>query len=430
MRRIADSLTPAAQELPPSAAIAMAERCDALAARGRDVIRLGLGQSPFPVPEVMVQRLRASAGERDYLPVRGLPLLRRAIAGYVERRFQIDRTDADVLVGPGSKELLFLLQTVFDGDLVVPTPSWVPYTPQARLLGRRVIPVDARAETNWMATPGEIEQALQRGADDRPRILVLNSPHNPTGLHYRAEELQQIALIARRAGALVLSDEIYAELHHKGQHASIARWYAEGTILAFGLSKWTGAGGWRLGTFVFPEELRGILDAMARVASETYTSTSAPIQHAAVVAFAGDVEIDRYLGHVRRMLSLVGRHTARRLTALGLFCPQPTGAFYVFADFGPKADLLRAAGITTGAQLTERLLEDTGVALLPGSAFGRPANELTARLAYVDFDGQKALAAVAVIPKEQPLDDSFLLRHAPRVLEGLDRIAAWLKRLG
>jgi aspartate aminotransferase len=281
-----------------------------------------------------------------------------------------------------------------------------------------------------MPTPGELEQALARGADDRPRILVVNSPNNPTGLHYRAEDLQQIASVARRAGALVLSDEIYAELHHKGQHASIAKWYPEATILSFGLSKWTGAGGWRLGTFVFPEELRGILDAMARVASETYTSTSSPVQHAAVVAFSGDAEVERYLGHVRRMLSLVGRHTARRLAALGLVCPQPTGAFYVFCDFGPRAPALRALGITTSAQLTERLLEDTGVAVLPGSAFGRPPTELTVRLAYVDFDGQKALSAVAVIPKEQPLDDSFLLRHAPRVLEGLDRITSWLKRLG
>lgn len=408
----------------------MAERCDARAARGQSVIRLALGQSPFPVPDVMVAALRAAATERDYLPVRGLPALRRAVAGYVERRFQIDRTQDDVLVGPGSKELLFLLQTVFDGDLVVPSPAWVPYAPQARVLGRAVIPVEGRAETGWMPTPAEIETALARGADERPRILVLNSPNNPTGLHYRAEDLSEIATVARRHGALVLSDEIYAELHHKGQHASIARWYAEGTILSTGLSKWTGAGGWRLGTFVFPEELRGIQEAMARVASETYTSTSAPVQHAAIVAFSGDPEVERYLVHARRVLSLLGRATARRLSALGLLCPQPTGAFYVFADFGPKAASLAAAGITTSAALCDRLLDETGVALLPGSAFGRPASELTARLAYVDFDGQKALAAVAVIPKEQPLDESFLLRHAPRVLEAVDRIGAWLARLG
>ena len=429
VRRIADSLTPAAQALAPSAAITMAERCDARAASGLDVTRLALGQSPFPVPDVMVAALRAAAAERDYLPVRGLPALRRTIAEYVERRFQIDRTQDDVLIGPGSKELLFLLQTVFDGDLVVPTPAWVPYAPQARVLGRAVIPVEARAETGWMPTPSEIDAALGRGADERPRILVLNSPHNPTGLQYRAEDLQQIAIIARRHGALVLSDEIYAELHHKGQHASIARWYSEGTILSTGLSKWTGAGGWRLGAFVFPEELRGIEEAMARVASETYTSTSAPVQHAAIVAFAGDPEVERYLVNVRRVLSLVGRHTARRLGALGLVCPQPTGAFYVFADFGPKAAALARAGIATSAALCERLLDDTGVALLPGSAFGRPAAELTVRVADGAFDGQKARAGVAVLPREQPLDDSFLLRHAPRVLDGLDRIGRWLKKL-
>ena len=430
MRRHLDILTPAARELAPSAALAMAERSDALRAQGVDVARLALGQSPFPVPVTMVEALRASAAERHYQPVKGLPALRKAVADYTERRLQIDRTADEVLIGPGSKELLFLLQTVWGGDLVVPSPAWVPYAPQARVLGRTVIPIHSKAENHWLATPAEIDAALSTpsvtGSEAPARMLVLNTPNNPTGLAYRADDLRDIASICARHRALVLSDEIYAELQHKGQHQSIARWYPEGTILSGGLSKWTGAGGWRLGTFVFPEELRSLLEAMARVASETYTSTSAPVQFAAVVAFTGSEAIDRYLVNVRRVLSLLGRHVARRLQAAGLVCPQPTAAFYVFTDFERYRAALKERGITTGAQLCETLLEDLAIASLPGSAFGRPDHELTVRFAYVDFDGARALEAVSVIPREQPLEETFLRGYTPRVLAAMERLTTWL----
>ncbi len=429
MRRHVDCLTPAARALAASPALAMSERADALRAEGVDVARLALGQSPFPVPAVMVEALREAAAERHYQPVKGLPSLRKAVAEYTERRLQIDRTAEDVLIGPGSKELVFLLQTVWDGDLVVPSPAWVPYAPQAQILGRAVIPIHASPAHQWLATPEQIDAALSTKPTTRPRMLVLNSPNNPTGLAYRAEDLRAIAAIAARHRALVLSDEIYGELHHKSAHPSIARWYPEGTILSGGLSKWTGAGGWRLGTFVFPEPLRPLLDAMARVASETFTSTSAPVQHAALVAFRGSESIDRYLANVRRVLSLLGRHVARRLSAAGLFCPQPSAGFYVFADFEKLRAPLAARGITTSDALAERLLDEAAVALLPGASFGRDPSELTLRLAYVDFDGARALEAVSVIPKEQPLEETFLRGYTPRVLAAVDRITRWIASL-
>lgn len=428
MKRAESVLSPAASALGPSAALAMAERIEGLSARGIDVARLALGQSPFPVPPAMIEALRAAAAVRDYQPVKGLPALRRAVAESTERRLGIDRTADDVLVGPGSKELLFLLLTVWGGEIVMPSPAWVPYAPQARVLGRTLVSLPTRAENGWLATASEIDEALS-APGDAPRLLVLNNPSNPSGLAYRADDLRDIAAVARRHRAVVLSDEIYAELHHKGAHQSIARWYPEATILSGGLSKWTGAGGWRLGAFVFPEELRVVLEAMARVASETYTSTSAPIQHAAVVAFQPSEAMERYLANVRRVLSLLGRHVGRRLTQAGLHCPQPNAAFYVFADFGAHREKLAARGIRGSAALAEWLLADAAIASLPGVAFGRPEEELTIRLAYVDFDGTRALDAVSVIPREQPLEESFLRGYTPRVLAALERLQRALARL-
>src|SRR5690606_7376175 len=236
---------------------------------------------PFPVPAPVVQALRDHAAEKDYLPVRGLYELRRAVAHYTERKAGIDRTAEDVLIGPGSKELMFLLQLVYYGDLVIPTPAWVSYAPQAKIIGRNVNFLPTEADANWLLTAEQLDEHSSED-EGRPRVVILNYPSNPTGRTYTPQQLQDIAAVARKHKLVILSDEIYGELHHEGAHVSIARYYPKGTIISAGLSKWCGAGGWRLGTFTFPRELRWLLDAMASVASETYTSTSAPIQYAAV----------------------------------------------------------------------------------------------------------------------------------------------------
>ena len=207
---------------------------------------------------------------------------------------------------------------------------------------------------------------------------------------------------------------------------SIARFYPEGTIVSSGLSKWCGAGGWRLGTFAFPKSMSWLLEAMAAVASETYTSTSAPIQYAAVRAFHGGLRIERYLWFSRRILSALGRWSARRLREAGANVERPTGAFYLFPDFSPFADRLRSRGITTSAQMCERLLEDTGVAILPGNDFGRAPDEMTARLAYVDFDGARALAGAEVLPKDAALGEEFLRTYCDGVLNAVEEICGWL----
>ncbi|HXV77753.1 MAG TPA: aminotransferase class I/II-fold pyridoxal phosphate-dependent enzyme [Candidatus Polarisedimenticolaceae bacterium] len=409
----------------PSATVAINERCDALIREGRPVYKLGLGQSPFPVPDPVVEELRAHAFQKDYLPVKGLWRLRRAVADYHRRTNGLTSTWQDVLIGPGSKELMFLLQLVYYGDLVIPRPSWVSYAPQARIIGRQVRWLDTRRENNWRMMPADLERLCVEDPD-RPRVVIVNYPSNPTGATYSTERLRELAQVARRFRVVLLSDEIYGELHHKGQHVSLGRYYPEGTIVSSGLSKWCGAGGWRLGTFTFPPALGWLRDAMAAVASETFTSTSAPIQYAAVRAFQGGTEIERYLWRSRKILGALGRWAAKRLAAAGVDVHPPAGAFYLFPDFSAFASRLAERGITDSRGLCERLLEDAGVALLPGSDFGRPESELTARLAYVDFDGARALAALEAETQAGPLDDSFLRSHCARILEAIDRVTEWL----
>jgi aspartate aminotransferase len=390
-----------------SATLAINERSAQLAHEGKTIYRLGLGQSPFPVPQSVVDELKASAHQKDYLPVRGLRELRDAVAEYHRRRQGVEHTGQDVLIGPGSKELMFLLQLVYYGDLVIPTPSWVSYAPQAQIIGRQIRWVPTLLENDWRLMPEELDRLCSEDPT-RPRIVILNYPANPTGDTYTVDELKQLAKVARKYKVILLSDEIYGELHHRGQHVSVARYYPEGTIISGGLSKWCGAGGWRLGTFTFPSSLRWLLEAMAVAASETYTSTSTPIQYAAVRAFQGGTDIENYLVSSRRILRYLGRYAWRRLKDAGAQVSQPVGAFYLFPDFSPLKEMLEVLGIADSATLCEKLLEEAGVATLPGTDFGRPPEELTLRLAYVDFDGARAIVAAEQVASSKELDRNFL----------------------
>lgn len=323
--------------------------------------------------------------------------------------------------------MMFLLQFVYYGDLVIPTPSWVSYAPQAHIIGRQVCWVPTRLEDNWRLMAEEIANICKHDPS-RPRIVILNYPSNPSGGSYKIDELKEIARVARKYKVILLSDEIYGELHHRGQHVSISKFYPEGTIISSGLSKWCGAGGWRLGTFTFPNTLHWLLNAMAAVASETFTSTSTPIQYAAVRAFKGGIEIERYLWQSRRILRTLGRTIAQKLIDCGVEVSIPDGAFYLFPSFGKFKDKFKANGIKTSDSMCEKILQETGVAILPGSVFGRVKEEFTSRFAYVDFDGSRALAAAEQVPAQNGLNGDFLETYCGNILSAIDKICEWLKK--
>ncbi|SFL84619.1 pyridoxal phosphate-dependent aminotransferase [Marinobacter zhejiangensis] len=412
----------------PSSTLRINEISNQLRQEGKDIIKLGLGQSPFPVPDRVVKALQQHAHEKDYLPVKGLKALRESIAGYINRSERMRCTWEDVLIGPGSKELLFILQLAYYGDLLIPRPSWVSYAPQARIIGRSVHWLPTHAENNWQLTAEELDIVCRDDAS-RPRILILNYPSNPTGCTYTDDQLLAIANVARKYKLIVLSDEIYGEVQFDGKHKSIARYYPEGTIISTGLSKWAGAGGWRLGTFIFPAELRPLQDAMAIIASETYTATSAPIQYAAIAAFDGGDDMDTYLHHSRRVLQVVGEYLHRRLTDMGASVRKPEGAFYLFPDFSDFRDALAQRDLLTSQAMCQSLLEDTGVAILPASDFGFVPDHLGARIAFVDFDGAQALALAQEDYAERALDEEFVRLACPRLVLAMDKMEKWLGKL-
>lgn len=425
-----DAINPKVSELHESDTLAINELSKKLQSEGRSIYRFGLGQSPFPVPEIVVEALKLHASEKDYLPVQGLMALREAVADFHRRHDAIDAQPKNILIGPGSKELVFLLQLVFDGEIIIVSPCWVSYIPQAKILGKKISVIHSSFDERWQLTPRLFkEYTKNRNENSEPALMILNYPGNPDGVTLSPEHLKEIGELARRANVYILSDEIYGLTHHKGEHISIARYYPEGTIVSSGLSKWCGAGGWRLGTFTFPENLASLLKKMAVVASETYTSVSAPIQFAAIKAFKGSLEIEEYLCHTRRILAHLGNECFQLLIQSGVKLHKPEGGFYIFVDFSNFSEKIKNRGIKNSSQLCNILLEETGVAILPGSSFNRTPEEFTARLAYVDFDGAKALAASKVIPLHEALPESFNEIHCFKTVEGIRRICQWLNSL-
>ena len=417
-------ILPTLRRMRPSATLAINERSKALEASGKHIFRLGLGQSPFPVPASVTEALRKHAAEKDYLAVQGLAALRDVVAHWHNQRTQQSYGPDNVIIGPGSKELLFLLQLVSTRRLTLPSPSWVSYGPQAQILGRDVDWIDTSFETRWSITAEALEELCLK-TPSIPRLLLLNYPSNPTGLTLPRTELKAIAEVARKHNVLIISDEIYGALTFEEAHTSIADYYPEGTIITSGLSKWCGAGGWRLGYAVIPNQQRATMKALKTVASETFTSVSAPIQCASVRAFERSTAIDRYLADCNRLLSGLADAITSRLALCGARVHRPEGGFYIFPDFSPGRLQLNARGVHTSAEMAERILDETGVAFLPGSCFGRPSSEFTARISFVDFDGAHALAALGKIPLDTVLTPANIETLCAPTIKAISLIADW-----
>lgn len=405
------------QKLKPSATLAINEKSAELVKKGKTVYRFGFGQSPFPVPNSVVQSLIENAHQKDYLPVKGMFKLREAVAAYNHRKFQINSSPEDILIGPGSKELLFLLQVVFDGDLLLPAPSWVTYEPQGHMTQKRIHWLETFETDDWMLQAETLRSHCHKNPN-RPAVLILNYPSNPTGASLSETALKAISEVASQFGVIVLADEIYGDLHHLGKHQSLAKFYPEGTIVSGGLSKWCGAGGWRLGTFSFPKNLRWLQDAMAKAASETFSCVSAPVQYAAVTAFEGNEEIEEYLSLSRIILSKVSNTISTELNEMEISHPLPVGGFYLLPNFEFYRESLAIKRVHTSTQLCNRLLEETGVALLPGVDFGFEPNKLLARLSFVDFNGKEALEKAAA--------NDFHFDKNAKMMIGLKKMKEWL----
>ena len=398
------------KDLKPSSTLLINETSRRLEAQGKKIYKFGFGQSPFNVPENIVKELKDNAYQNKYLPMQGLSELRNAIAKYTSKKKNYDYKSDNVIIGPGSKELMFLLHVIFDGEIILPAPSWVSYAPQA-ILGRNKIQIlQTKRENNWFPTASEIEEIIVKD-QKKNYLLFLNSPNNPSG--QICDNLEEIASIAKKYNLIILSDEIYSELCFEGDYQSISNFCPEKTIISTGLSKWCGAGGWRLGYFLVPDSLIEIKNMINVLASETFSAVSAPIQYAAIKAYENDHS--NYINKSRKILSVVGNYVYENLKSNKVLINKPQGGFYLMPEFLNKR-------FNSSSEMCDSILNDTGVALLPGSDFGFDQKQMLARLSFTDFNGQKFMDG---IKDNEKIDYDKINEFAPKVVEGVDKLKKW-----
>jgi len=402
------------KDLKPSSTLLINETSRKLEEQGRKIFKFGFGQSPFKVPEDVVKELKDNAHQNKYLPMQGLSELRNEVAKYTSKKKNYDYKSENVIIGPGSKELMFLLHVIFDGEIILPAPSWVSYAPQA-ILGRNKIQIlQTKRENNWFPTALEIEETILKDKN-KNYLLFLNSPNNPSG--QICENLKEIASIAKKYNLIILSDEIYSELSFKDNYQSISSFCPEKTIISTGLSKWCGAGGWRLGYFLVPDSLMEIKDMINVLASETFSAVSAPIQYAAIKAYENDHS--EYINKSRNILYAVGNYVYENLKSNKVLINKPQGGFYLMPEFLNKK-------FNSSSEMCDSILNDTGVALLPGNDFGFDQTKMLARLSFTDFDGQEFMSK---IEDNQKIDNDHIVNFAPKIIEGVDKLKKWSESL-
>jgi aspartate aminotransferase len=389
-----------------------------LESQHKKIIKFGFGQSPFLPPEFVLEALKNSVHHKEYTSVQGDLDLRRNMSQFHEAHNGLKVTPDNILIAPGSKILIFnILMSFKEADVFIATPSWVSYAPQAKLAGHTIIKLKTCFEERWRISPSTIREAA-KNKKTKVSIMIINYPGNPDGLSYTEDELIELAEVAKELNILVISDEIYGLLDHNHEHKSFVNYYPERTITTTGLSKWCGAGGWRFGAaFLYDNIEPEFKQALIGIGSETYSCAPTPVQMAAKLAYQNYDTSLQYVSMQTNILKQIGNYCSEQLNASGIRVHAPEGGFYLFPDFSNHEKKLYTKGVTTSNQLCQQLLKDTGVVLLPASAFGFDENYLAARLAYVDFPNPK---------QDAPFDIKV---DCPNVIEGINKICDWISNL-
>jgi aspartate aminotransferase len=358
-------------ELTPSLTLSIDSKAKALRAEGVDVYSFGAGEPDFDTPEhIKAAAIEAlNAGFTKYTPSSGTPELRAAISEKFKRDNGLDYKPSDIIVSNGAKQSCFnaIMAVCGEGDeVIIPAPYWLSYPEMVRLAGAEPVIVQTTAENDWKMTPQQFEEAMS----PRTKMVIINSPGNPTGAVYSKEELRAIVEVAADEEITILSDEIYECLTYDGaEHVSIASLTPEAkdlTITINGFSKAYAMTGWRLGYLGAPEKIAKAIDSMQSHA------TSGPCSFAQKGGLAALTGSQQCVADMREEFNIRREYMFERLSAIhNVTAVKPKGAFYMLADISKLG--------MTSTNFADRLLSKASVAVVPGIAFG---DDRVVRLSY------------------------------------------------
>jgi aspartate aminotransferase len=368
---IAMKLAKRVTSIQPSPTLAVNAKAGAMRAKGVDIVNFGVGQPDFDTPEHVCQAAieAIQQGFTRYTPADGMPELKQAVVDKFLRDNGLTYSPDQVIVNVGGKHSGYLLMQalVNPGDeVIVPAPYWVSYPPMVILAGGEPVIIQTKQENDFKLTVQELEQAIT----PKTKAIFMNSPSNPTGAAYTAEELAPLAEACAEAGIIICSDEIYESILFDGRKftatASISPKVFEHTVSMNGASKAYAMTGWRIGYMAGPQDL---IKATAKIQSQSTSNTCSIAQKAALAALNGPQdEVVRRCGEFQKRRDYI---MERLLAIPGITCPRPAGAFYAFpnvaAYYGKKA---AGKPITNSVEMADYLLEVAHIATVPGAAFG------------------------------------------------------------
>ncbi len=358
------------QAIKPSPTLAVTARAAEMRAAGHDIIGLGAGEPDFDTPD----HIKAAAveainqGHTRYTPVDGIPALKQAIINKFARDNQLEYGMKQVLVSCGGKQSFYnMAQALLNpGDeVIIPAPYWVSYPDMVKLAGGEPVIISANLQQGFKITPKQLESAMT----EKTRLFVINSPSNPTGVHYTPEELAQLGAVLRNyPKVIVATDDMYEHILWEGAPfkniLNMCPDLYERTLVLNGVSKAYAMTGWRIGYAGGPEKL---IQKMKTIQSQSTSNPTSISQYAALAALEGDQSF------IQEMVkTFKERHDfvlASLLKIKGVECQPCQGTFYIFPSF---QNVINRSGLKTDVELSEFLIEKAGVALVPGSAFGSP----------------------------------------------------------
>lgn len=362
--------------LTPSTTLAITAKAKEMKAQGIDVIGLGAGEPDFNTPEHIIEAAYESLkdGQTKYTPAGGVAELKDAIIGKFKQDQGITYKPNEIIVTTGAKHALYnLFQVILnEGDeVIIPTPYWVSYPEQVKLADGVPVYVDGAESNDFKITPEQLEASIT----DRTKAVIINSPSNPTGMLYSAEELRALGEVAIRHNIWIVSDEIYEKLvYGNNKHVSIAELspeLKEQTIIINGVSKSHSMTGWRIG---YAAGNAQVIKAMTDLASHSTSNPTSTAQYGAIAAYTGTQEpVEVMKTAFEERMNII--HA--KLSAIpGVTCLKPQGAFYLYPNVTEAA---KATGHESVDAFVTTLLEEANVAVVPGSGFGTPPN---IRLSY------------------------------------------------
>lgn len=362
--------------LTPSATLAITAKAKELKEQGVDVIGLGAGEPDFNTPQHIIDAAVKSMneGHTKYTPSAGLPALKKAIIGKFEKDQGLTFRPNEIIVANGAKHALYTLFQVLlnEGDeVIIPTPYWVSYPEQVKLAGGVPVYIEGEEQNQFKITPEQLIKSITK----KTKAVIINSPGNPTGVLYTAEELSELGKVCIEENILIVSDEIYEKLVYGGhKHISIAQLSPElkaQSIIINGVSKSHSMTGWRIG---YAAGNKQIIEAMTNLASHSTSNPTTTAQYASIAAYNGPQEL---VEEMRQAFEQRLEIIFDKLVAIpGFSCVKPQGAFYLYPNVKKAAEL---SGFNSVDDFVTALLVEAKVAVIPGSGFGTPDN---IRLSY------------------------------------------------